>query len=227
MWNECSCCSSVHVRVCPRTYEPCEDKEWWALKIIPSRNTILFGGAEQWGRFWAWVLSRRCSPVCRNVLYRARQLHTLAQGVTADSHRLLRGTAHSHIWSHTLAEAEMCSFTFHRLIWSSAVKGGVMLHCLHCLLKRVPSSSVHPPSFTGSLIVMTTASFPLPRLCRPGSASRARTHSTHCAQECGNLATGLESQITELGRWWATVPRLLRGKSCFWRALWCPCDDVI
>lgn len=34
-----------------------------------------------------------------------------------------------------------------------------------------------------------------PRLFRPNSGGRARTHSTECALECGNLATGPERQI--------------------------------
>ncbi len=145
------CAARLASQVCYKNvcaYKPCNGRERWALEIMPSLNTVLLGGAEQWGRLGAWLLSRRCCSVCRNVLYRARQLHTLAWGVTADSNCLLGGTAHFHIWSHrhmpTLTETERCSISFRKHVWSSGARGWVMLYCLPKRVPLVPQFVLHP-----------------------------------------------------------------------------------
>lgn len=187
---------------CAHACKPPWRQRMMSLKDYPQRSTILFGGAERRGRSWAWAPSRRCCSVCRNVLYWARQLHTLGAWshswftVSSEAQHIFTSEV-TDTWTHS--QKQRRAFSFWRRIRSRALK-------VELSPKPVPSSVVHPPSFRGSLIVMATASF-------PDYANRARTRQ--CAQKCGNLATGLERQITVLGRWWATMPRL-RSDSLVW-----------
>ena len=89
------------------------------------------------------------------LLYQGMQLHTLAQGVTADTHCLLRGTTYSHITRHAHINIHL-RFSLPKIYMKQ-----------WCLPKQVLSPPVCSPSFTGSLIVIAAAD----------SASRAWTHN--------------------------------------------------
>lgn len=85
----------------PMQINPVKTKERWASKITPSRNTILFGGAEQCVWVGGGVSELQCcldaaAALCAGTCC-TEPGSIQRKGVTADLHRLLWGTACSHI----------------------------------------------------------------------------------------------------------------------------------
>lgn len=129
------------------------------------------------GRIRVWVLSRRCccSAVCGGTCCTKPDSCTHWRKKSQLDHSISCQESPSHSDKQTHSDRNACvQFSIHSLPKNIPLWVGF----IHRLLKH-----------RGCCVICS------PRLFRPNSGGRARTHSTECALECGNLATGPERQI--------------------------------